>query len=430
MNELIYWIWLSLSTTPDTRVFKRLISNFAGAKEIYEAELSEISPHIGSRSSDRTRLADKDLTRAGQILEFCEKNRVGIVTYPDERFPESLREIPSPPVLLYYRGTFPDFNKNFSVAMVGTRSISDYGRKMAFNVAYDLASAGTIIVSGMAMGIDGISHAGALAADGITVAVIGTGINVCYPEGHLKLAREIVKRGCVITEFPPGTKPSRTTFPKRNRLISGLTAATLVIEGKERSGSLITARHAIEQYKVVYALPGSVNEKNSQATNLLIKNGAMLFTCADDIIRDFKDVYPGVINPFKLPEKCPVNVMDALRRYGVIAVAPNDDIFHHSSDTQPSESAPSDSQKRHKASSRIDKPKQAETVQAAGEPTEDSFDKDALAVYKKIPSSGDCAIESLVDENTDLRKVMRSLLKLEMGSFVEMLPGERVMRKL
>ncbi|MBQ8320750.1 MAG: DNA-processing protein DprA [Clostridia bacterium] len=423
MNDLIYWIWLSLSVTPDTRTFKRLISNFADAKEIYEADLSEISRHIGFRSSDRTALADKDLTRAAEIMEFCQKNDVGILTYPDERFPESLREIPSPPVLLYYRGTFPDFNKHFSVAMVGTRSISDYGRSMAFNVAYDLASAGAIIVSGMAMGIDGISHAGALAADGVTVAVIGTGINVCYPEGHLKLAREIVKHGCVITEFPPGTRPSKITFPKRNRIISGLSAATLVVEGKERSGSLITARHAIEQRRVVYALPGSVNEKNSQATNLLIKNGAMLFTCADDIIRDFKDVYPGVINPFKLPEKCPVNVMDALRRYGVVAVAPNDDVFH-SPYSKRSNKAISDNKSTPREA------EQSETINAAKAPTEDSFDKDALAVYKKIPPSGDCAIESLVDEDTDLRKVMRSLLKLEMGSFIEMLPGERVMRKL
>ncbi len=428
MRDIVYWIWLSLAVTPDSRVFKKLISNFAGAKEIYEAELYELSKYIGTRSSDRSRLAEKDLTEAAKILEFCEKNNVGIVTYADENFPESLREIPTPPVLLYYRGTFPDFNKNFAVAMVGTRSISDYGRNVAFNVAYDLASAGSIIVSGMAMGIDGISHAGALAADGITVAVIGTGINVCYPEGHLRLAREIVKRGCVITEFPPGTKPSRTTFPKRNRLISGLSATTLVVEGKERSGSLITARHAIEQRKVVYALPGSVDQKNSQATNMLIKNGAMLFTCADDVIRDFKDVYPGVINPFNLPEKCPVNVMDALRRYSVIAVAPNDDIFR--SGSAPKEKSENRSRRNNiSATSKLVVPIDEKKTEEYVEPTNDEFDKQTISLYKKIPLTGDCAIEDLVDDSTDLRKVMRALLKLEMGGFVVMLPAERVMRK-
>ena len=421
MNELIYWIWLSLATTPDAPTFPKLIEAFGDAKQIYDADIHLISKYIGARSSDRARLEDKDLTKAKEIFAYCQKFDIGIVAYPDERFPVSLKEIATPPVLLYYRGTFPDFNKKFALAIVGTRSLSDYGRSAAFVAGYEMSMSGAIIVSGMAMGIDGVAHAGALAADGTTVAVIGSGINICYPEGHKNLARAIVKQGCVISEFQPGTKPSKFTFPKRNRLISGLCAATLVIEGKERSGSLITARYAKEQGRKVYALPGNVGAKNSEATNLLLKNGAKLYTCSDDIIRDFENIYPGELNPFLLPEKFNLNVLDSLRRYSVIAVAPSDDIFMPPRQNKKPVSAPKIPDILPIAFE--------ENHQEESNTPPSSFDKDALAVYKMIPTEGECDIESLVSSGKTLRSVMQCLFKLEMGQFIVMCPGERVKRK-
>ncbi len=422
MNDLIYWIWLSLSATPDTATFKKLMDFYPGAKEIYQAEIFEISKHIGSRSSDRAALENKDLTRANEIFEYCQKHDIGIVAYPDEKYPQSLREIKTPPVLLYYRGTLPDFNKRFSLSIVGTRSLSNYGKHAAFNAGYEMALAGAVIVSGMAMGIDGVSHAGALSAGGTTVAVIGSGINICYPEGHKTLAKEIVKNGCVITEFAPGVPPTRYTFPKRNRIISGLSAATLVIEGKERSGSLITARHAREQGRTVYALPGNVGVKNSEATNLLIKNGAKLFTSSDDIIKDFSDSYPGQINPFLLPEKINCDINGALCKYSVIAVTPDDDVF------VPSKPKKEKARKQRSDVMELREEKVDDTPAVENLPPE-GFDKKALSVYKKIPPIGDCLIDSLVDNETDMRTIMQSLLKLELGHFIELCPGERVKRK-
>lgn len=424
MNELIYWIWLSLSTTPGSPTFRKLIEAFPGAKEIYDAELHEISRYIGSRSSDRAKLAQKDLTKATEIYNYCVKYDIGILAYPDEMFPVSLREIDTPPVLLYYRGRLPDFNKSFSLAVVGTRNLSDYGRRAAFISAYEITLAGGIIVSGMAMGIDGVAHAGALAAGGVTVAVIGTGINICYPEDHKTLAREIVKSGCVLTEFAPGTPPSRTSFPKRNRIISGLCAATLVVEGKERSGSLITARCAKEQGRTVYALPGNVNSKNSEATNLLLKNGAKIFTSSDDVIKDFSDLYRGVLNPFNLPGKVDVDVKAYLRKYSVIAVAPDDDIFNppFANAKRPEPTVPLAQIKAEE--------KGTEGASESSLEPPPSFDKLALAVYKKIPANDSCSIESLIDSEMSMRVVMQALLKLEMGRFVEICPGEVVKRKL
>lgn len=417
MDNMVYWIWLSLACSPGSTTFGKLIKEFSDAREIYEASDKAISSAIGYRTSDRSALLEKNLDRAKELLADCRRRGIGIMTYADEVYPESLRSINDPPVLLYYRGHLPDFRNEFFVSGVGTRRLSSYGRKNAFRIGYDLAKTGTIVVSGMAEGIDGVTMAGALAAGGTTVAVIGTGIDTCYPERHLKLAREIVKKGCVITEFAPGTKVYKTNFPKRNRIISGLSSATIVFEGPEKSGALITARSAVEQGRAVYALPGNVGSSNSYAPNLLIKEGAKMCTRAEDILNDFTEKYPTKINIFNLKDRMDVDMMDALRELQVSATCPDDDIFD----------APRGYTKiKSLFSKREEKPVEKEP--RAKEPDE-SFDKDVLKLYKRIPIEGSCPIESLVNDETPLRLVMRYLLKLEVGGFIVMLPGETVARK-
>lgn len=416
MDNMLYWIWLSLAVRPSGNTFGKLIKEYSDAREIYEAEGKKVSSIIGFRNSDRTNLADKSLDKAKEVYEFCKKHKVGILTYVDEQFPKSLREIENPPVLLYYRGVLPDFNKGLYISAVGTRSLSEYGRKHTFRICYDLATAGANIVSGMAIGIDGVAMAGALAAGGKTIAVLGNGIDICYPPQHLTLAREIVKAGCVITEYAPGTKPTKFSFPARNRIISGLSSATIVFEGPEKSGALITARYALEQERVVYALPANVGEKNGQLSGLLIKNGAKICTCADDVINDFSKKYP-TINPFLLKDRMPVDMMESLRAYGVCAVCPGDDIFE----------VPRSYAKKNIGSDHqqiITEPDENSYVNPP-----DNFDKLALTIYKKIPTSSACSIESLVSDKAGLRDVMKALLKLEVGGFITMLPGEMVSRK-
>lgn len=416
---MVYWIWLSLSCTPDTPTFIKLITRFESPEAIYEAGEKEIRSTIGARTSDCSLLFNKDLSRAKEIYDFCTSKGVGILTYQDGKYPKSLRAIPTPPVLLYYRGTVPDFDKKFSTAVVGTRSLSDYGRRNAFSIGYDMASAGSIIVSGMAIGIDSVAHSGALAAGGITVAVLGSGIDVCYPSQHKTLARAIVKSGCVFTEYPPGTKPNGYNFPRRNRIISGLSDVTVVVEGREKSGALLTARHASNQNRPVYAFPGNIDNAGSQVTNLLIKNGAKLCTCAEDIVRDFEKECPPRLNGFNLKDHPSVDVFSVLREYQVACVTPSDDIFKTP---------------RVKAAKQKDQPSEADDGEVSREidpkPTVDieKFDKEAIALYKRIPIDGECDIESLVDGSQTLRDIMKLLLKLEMGRFVKMLPGEKVKR--
>lgn len=425
MNNIVYWIWLSLACTPGTATFPRLIEKFGNAKNVYDADVKSITRCIDPRSSDRTKLIEKSLEKANEIYEFCSKKDIGMLVYDDIKYPLALKKIKSPPVVLYYRGILPDFNRGFYVSMVGTRSISDYGRKNAFKIAYDLSCVGATIVSGMAMGIDGISHAAALEAGKITIAVLGSGIDICYPAPHLSLARSIVKQGCIITEFPPHTPPSKSNFPIRNRIISGLSALTIVIEGKERSGARITASYATEQGRDVYALPGNIGTENSEITSLLLKNGAKAVTSADDIVRDYQDKYPCVINPFNLKTTLPVDIISTLSKYSVVAVAAGDDVFPSARKSRGGRSFSNRLQPTNNIN-RIDE----EQIAISDSVTEVKFDNKTFNIYKKIPINGDCSVESLLDADNTIRDVMRCLLSLEMGEFITMLPGERVSRKM
>ena len=434
MNELVYWIWLSLCCKPDTATFPSLLKKFNSAKEIFEATDKEISGALDPRSSDRNLLLQRDLTRAEEILEFCTKRGVGILPYSDESYPELLRKIPTPPVLLYYRGTLPDFKRRAAIAVVGTRTLTEYGKRNAFSISYNLAQAGAIIVSGMAIGIDGVAHAGAIAAEAPTVAVLGSGIDVCYPPVHLTLARNIVKNGCIFSEYAPGTQPTRYSFPQRNRIISGLSEATVVIEAGERSGAMITATHARKQERLLYALPGMVGEKNAAGSNLLLMNGAKTLTWAMDLIPDFSDIRKRpCLNPGKIEPKIPVHMENTLTELKISCVTPTDDIFYPPRPKRSEKGAKAaDKENRAKReAAEKEKPKEAEAVPVLNDKeAETAFTKEVFAIYKKIPTVGDCTIESLADNEHDLRAVMKSILKLEMARFVTLLPGERVMRKL
>lgn len=428
MDRKVYEIWLSMACTPDTATFPRLIDKFGSAQEIYEATEKQIRSAVGSDSSDCSRLNNKDLSAAEKVYSFCVTKGVGLLSYYDDNFPISLKEIPTPPVLLYYRGKLPDFNDGFYCAIVGTRNLSDYGRINAFRLGYDMAKAEAVIVSGLAIGIDGVAMAAALAAGGKTVAVLGSGIDVCYPPIHQPLAREIVKEGCVITEYAPGTKPERFNFPKRNRIISGLSKITVVVEGREDSGAMITARHAKKQGRAVYAFPGNVGNDGSQATNLLIKNGASLCTGVYDILRDFEKTVRSGLNPFKVPERRDVNMAEVLSRYKVSAVAPSDDIFRPPYVNK--KKVESEHVAKVEAPSDVSVERDAESQGVDSSPTLPAFDADLLRIYKKIPMDTECSIEELVDEHTDMRTVMKMLLKLEMSRFIVLIPGDKVKRNL
>lgn len=229
-------------------------------------------------------------------LERAARHGIEPVPWDDVRYPAALRTIIDPPPLLWIRGR-PEALADPAVAIVGSRRASSYGLQVAQRLAGDLATRGIVVVSGLARGADGAAHRGALGSGGVTAAVLGSGCDVVYPAEHRGLAEEILRRGAVISELPPGTPPRRPHFPRRNRLISGLSLAIVIVEAAERSGTLITARCGLEQGREVMAVPGNVLSGASSACHALIKDGAKLVEAVDDILEELRIELPAPIRP-------------------------------------------------------------------------------------------------------------------------------------
>lgn len=297
-----YWIWLSLRCLPGNNSGDILLNAFDfNPKAIYEARREDYEA-IGKLTENTIeRLCDKDMTEAQRIRVWCMKNGVGLLAPDCELYPERLFNIPKRPLLLYTRGVLPDLDSSVLIACVGTRRMTEYGKREAYMISHDLALAGAVVVSGMAKGIDSTCHRGALDCGGKTIAVLGCGIDRIFPIENRPLYEELIVHGAIITEFKPGTAPLGPNFPIRNRIMSGLCQGTLVIEADSRSGALITARYAKEHGRDVFALPGKVGEQNSTGTNELIKSGAKPITEAADILDEYEALYPNAIFPEKLP---------------------------------------------------------------------------------------------------------------------------------
>ena len=300
-SEQIYWIWLSLKLNNQNSVFQKLLDDFGGSVyDIYESGEHDLATLDHLNEYQKLSLLDKRLGEAISIFDYCKRNSVGIINYTDELYPDSLRSMKEPPVLLYYMGEMPNLNKKLCISVVGTRKMTEYGMRSGYKIAYELASAGAVVVSGMALGIDSIAHAGAIGGRGKTIAVLGCGIDVIYPKQHRKLRKYICENGAVITAYHPSTPAYKNNFPQRNAIISALSEGTLVVEAPMRSGALITADHAAEQSRTVYALPGSIEEPMSEGPNYLIKNGAVAITSARDILQYYFENHSGLVDPIKL----------------------------------------------------------------------------------------------------------------------------------
>jgi DNA processing protein len=234
------------------------------------------------------------------LMEEYRSQGIEMVTWDESLYPHSLRNISNPPVILYYRGNI-EIAGEICIAVVGSRAASVYGRNVARKLARELAESGIVIVSGMARGIDSEAHRGALET-GKTIAVMGSALNVIYPPENRKLFQEIMANGAVISEFPLHTHPEPVNFPLRNRIISGLSRGVIVVEGKEKSGALITADFALEQGRDVFAVPGPINSKTSAGPNNLIKQGAILVTGIEDILEEYYDINhtPGTLRQDRL----------------------------------------------------------------------------------------------------------------------------------
>ena len=296
----LFWIWLSLRLGPNNPAFLDLFRCVGKPYDIYRADAELLEQVSGIKDSVRTALADKRLSDAQNILSWCRENRVVLCRYGENTYPARLVGLKRPPMILYVQGHIPDLTKKLCVGVVGTRNCSEYGAHTAYKISYELATAGAVIVSGMAKGIDGVAAAGALAAGGYTVAVLGCGLDVVYPKAHAGLMKEIIRRGAVITEYPPFAEPNGKHFPVRNRIISGLSDGALIVEAPAHSGAMITADIASDQGRVIYATPGNVDSERSEGPNRLIRDGAQVVLDGHDVLHPFLNRFQQYLSPERI----------------------------------------------------------------------------------------------------------------------------------
>ncbi len=425
MADLLYWIWLNTVVTPGTETFALLHAAFSSPEEIYRADEAALRAVLtGRHAAAVSSLMQKDLRRSYGILNFVVRNDVGIVTYDDEKFPAPLRKLKNPPVLLYYLGRLPDFNLIFPVSIVGSRQHSDYPAIHTFEIARELALGGTTIVSGMAYGIDGIASAAALSGGGRVIAVIGSGIDVIYPKEHARLSRLIEKQGAIITEYPPGTRPFRTNFPKRNRIIAALGRAVLVTAGKLESGALITAGEARRQGKDLYALPGSVDDPYAAAPSLLLREGAGAVICAEDLLFKYEKDYPHIINLYRLLPGNKINVAYELKKYRVVSLDENNKVRVP---------LPRDPQ-YHEGLSELMRDVMTtegpDTCYPMRDPNISVSDltEEERELYNRIPEKRGCYMDDLVTSECPIDQVMSLVTNLIVAKLIIEYPGGRIAR--
>lgn len=289
--------WVKLSRVPGMGGLKmrRLVSRFGSPEAVFKAELPELLkvPNIEPKVAKSIRKEGVDLQKD---LEFIHRYKIKVISFQDPSYPANLKPFPISPPLLYVRGDILDEDCK-AVAIVGSRRATPYGKLMAERFGRELAEAGITVVSGMARGIDTAAHGGAIKAGGRTIAVLGCGLDIVYPPENRTLMEKITTSGAVVSEFPLGTRPFAGNFPKRNRIISGLSLGIVAVEASLDSGVFSTVRWAAEQGRDVFAIPGDVNRRTSVGTNKLISEGAKLTTCIEDVLEELHLALPGKEKP-------------------------------------------------------------------------------------------------------------------------------------
>jgi DNA processing protein len=290
---------------------RALVSALGSVESIFTSGADELANAEGVRADTvKAILRQRDTVEWQGEKARAETEGVTLLTPLDERYPAALKQIYDPPLALYVKGTVQHRDRH-GIAVVGTRRPTHYGRECAERFAYGLAKAGFTVVSGLAEGVDTAAHRGALNAGGRTLAVIGSGLDHVYPESNRELGGKIAASGAVMTEFPFSRAPDKTTFPMRNRIVSGLSMGVLVVEAGIGSGALITVNQALEQGRTVFAVPGRIDSAASQGTHRLIQNGAALVVGVDDVLKEFGDLFRQEPGPVSAERTVPAPALSA-----------------------------------------------------------------------------------------------------------------------
>ncbi|MBE6725159.1 MAG: DNA-protecting protein DprA [Ruminococcaceae bacterium] len=301
MDERLYWIWLAEALGQGSVWASLLVRKYGGARAVYEGgpDLPEADGEIRENIASmlRGKLKNRSLTRAEDIAARCDSRGIVILTCDSPAYPGTLRTLRDMPLVLYVLGQIPPIADRLTAAVVGTRKMSDYGRRIAYSLGAGLAFGGATVVSGMALGADSMALTGALDAGGAVAAVLGSGVDIVYPPEHGEIYHRILENGAVMSEYPPGSPPVGSHFPVRNRIMSGLSDAAVVVEAGRGSGALITAKLALEQGRRLFAVPGRVGDEGAEGTNDLIREGALPVIHPEDVLSEFAHIYKTVNLP-------------------------------------------------------------------------------------------------------------------------------------
>lgn len=445
MQDYIYLVWYSLICTARCKWAAQLLENYPGGIDgIYAHEFSEDEEYAGIPGRTLLRLNDKSLAAAEGVLMNCMNQDIRVIHCLSDEYPAKLKQIPDYPIVLYVKGNVGNLNNRLCVSVVGTRKMTQEGKMATFKIVRELSAFDPVIISGAALGIDCTANNSALYFGADTIAVLGSGLDILYPQENRALIERIFECGMVISEFPPGTRPEGRNFPVRNRIISGLCDALLVVEAPEGSGALITARCAFEQGKQIYAVPGSIFSLNSTGTNEMIHEGAKICRNGTDIIDDFAEQYhltysEYIVNSYNYRKyegsfkpDLPKNTVRTQKtaapeqppQYGGGQI--HDDGARSAGQQSPPENRANPAQK-------VENPAKPTEIQP--EPPRNALNSEAretlraklgekeLKVFEAIPDGGVADADFLTSTGLSSSDVMSALTLLELCSAVESLPG-------
>ena len=391
-----HWIWLSEVLSKPSRSIKPLIDKFGSAENFFDycKGNNDIKAPITKRELERVHKISAD--DIYHILQRCDELGIEIIPYTSPRYPERLKSISNPPAVLYAKGKEIDIDGECSVTVVGPRVASDYGLKASFSLARRLAASGVLIVSGGAVGVDGMAHRGAVSVGSPTVAILGCGINYDYPKGNAALRDKISQNGILFSEYPPDFPPSKSTYPARNRLLSAISCGTVVIEAGITSGALITAGYAAEQGRDVFVIPGNPSLPQYEGSNKLLKDGAKPVLTAADVLEEYYPLFTQ-----KIDLEAAANIKNGSRDYSEALLEING------------------------------ADKKSQDIKTKTPPKEIvkqvDFDlpSDAKAVYESIKTPEFTVDDAVVSSKLSPSAVLSALTELEIFGLITSLPGGR-----
>lgn len=400
MSAVKYWLWLTTRKGVDSAAALTVLDHFVTPERAYYADPEEYDL-MPLPPAARKGLLDKELGQADAILGDCQRLGLRIMTFQDADYPERLRQLADPPMVLYIRGRVFAFDEEAAIGIVGAREPSDYGKIWAERFAMELTSGGALVVSGMAEGIDSFAVRGALKAGGPVVSVLAGGVDVPFPPQHKYLYEDVAAAGALISEYPPGTPHRGYHFPRRNRILSGLCLGVLAVECRPFGGTMSTMNHALEQDRDLFAIPGALGAPMSEGTNRLIQQGAKLVTCGRDILEEYRHRYP-----VKLAGAMPLDPEIIQTR-----LTPEEE---RAQEERPAKQKPIPAQKEEEKREKI--PREAQ---------KDRFTDDELALLAALGGKTRSADELVELTQIPTRRVLSALTMLQVQGAVEEQPGRR-----